>query len=216
MEEEPLEETLFLEGDNNMADTNTLYLEKTGCEKNTQVKAAFIEAVNGNYKYYRCVHSKTGKYYGWDEKKNNCFVISDGTDDTIWAENPRYVENDDDIESDIEIEGDAIATLSATAEETAAEATDEAVTAETTTTEETVEASTVEAAEAEKEAVEAKKVEAVSAVTAETANYQTLYEELKKSFAEQVKIANAATEKMNKIAAAMKQAAKIILEVIGE
>ena len=230
-------------GDKNMSNKNNLYFEKTGCEKNTQVKAAFIEAVNGNYKFYRCVHGKTGEYYGWNEKGNRCFLISDGTDNTVWAENPHYVEPETktvDIEEDTAIaetveataaEATAtetaatVATLSATVEEattaevaieTVVEATETAVTAETATAEETAEASTVEAVEAETEAVEAKKVEAISAVQAETVNYKTLYEELEKRFAEQVKIANAATDKMNKIKDAMKKAAEIIIEVIGE
>lgn len=186
---------------------NKLYLEKTNCVKDFEIKAAYMEAVNGNYKYYRAV-SRTNKKYFWDEKNNHYKIMPEGTE---WAENPHYVAPKEETVEDIAEE----ATI-ALAEEAVVEADIEPETAETEEVEETPAASTIEAVEAKTEAVQAKVEETVPLVQAEAVNYKALYEELEKKFAEQEEIALKATEKMLKIKNAMKQAAEIMIEAIGD
>lgn len=191
----------IFKGVNNM--DNKLYLEKLNCLKDTQIKAAYMEAIEGNYKYYRCV-SRTNKYYFWDEKENRYKVLPAGQE---WAENPHYVAPKTETTADITEE---------TSIEPVAEAEIEPTTVETEAVKEISAPATIEAVEAKTEAVQAKVEETVPLVQEAAKDYKTLYEELEKKFAEQEQIALKATEKMLKIKNAMKQAAEIMIEAIGD
>lgn len=184
---------LFL-GADIMEDKN-LYFENKDTTRSSEIKATYDKAVEGNYKFYRAV-SKKGKFYYWDENNNCHKLLPDGVE---WAENPHYIEPSDKIE-----------------EETAIDAEIEPVEPETEVAEEIHEAPSIEAVEAKTAAIKATVEKTVPLVKEAVTDYKALYEQLEKKYAEQEAIALAAVAKMNKYKNAMKKAAEIMIDAIGD
>lgn len=194
----------FYKGVNNMEGRN-LYLQKAHVETKSQIKELYDTAVAKNYKFYRAISAK-GKYYGWDEYTNSNYMLNPGV---LWAENPHYVETEK--EPTYVTPDDAI--------EPADEFTktiERPVKAEQANIDKDITAAQVAAVEAKTEAVKTKVEKTVPLVKEAATDYKTLYERLEVKCKEQEQIALQATEKMLKYKNALKKAADIMIEAIGE
>ena len=184
----------FSKGAYIMEDKNLFY-ENKDTTRSSEIKATYEKAIEGNYKYYRAV-SRKGKFYCWDEESNTHKLLSEGEE---WAENPHYIEPADEIEKETAIDAE----IDAAEPETAAE-------------EEIHEVPTIDEVEAKTEAVKATVEKTVPLVKEAVTDYKALYEQLEAKYAEQEAIALAAVAKMNKYKDAMKKAAEIMIDAIGE
>ena len=191
----------FSKGAYIMEDKNLFY-ENKDTTRSSEIKATYEKAIEGNYKYYRAV-SRKGKFYCWDEESNTHKLLSEGEE---WAENPHYIEPADEIEKETAID----------AEIDAAEPETAAAEPETAAEEEMHEVPTIDEVEAKTEAVKATVEKTVPLVKEAVTDYKALYEQLEAKYAEQEAIALAAVAKMNKYKDAMKKAAEIMIDAIGE